>query len=119
MSSRPADGPVTYLRGRPRPQLSQGFWIGSAAAGGAGQDRQHDVEVDVERDRAGQGVQAEGLDGSGEALLDVHPPPLTRFGRLRAHDSEACAAAFTHVRDVPDQVQRESSQRATTPACPE
>jgi hypothetical protein len=41
---------------------------------GAGQDRQGDVEVDVERDGAGQGVQAEGLDGLGEALFDVHPP---------------------------------------------
>ena len=38
-----------------------------------GQDRQDDVEVDVERDCAGECVEAEGLDGFGEALLDVHP----------------------------------------------
>jgi len=31
-------------------------------------------EVDVERDGAGEGVQAEGLDGLGGALFDVHPP---------------------------------------------
>jgi outer membrane protein assembly factor BamB len=39
-----------------------------------GQDREHDVEVDVERDGAGEGVEVEGLDGFGEALFDVHPP---------------------------------------------
>ena len=39
-------------------------------ADGVGQDGQDDVEVDVERDRAGEGVQAEGLDGFGEALFD-------------------------------------------------
>jgi hypothetical protein len=39
-----------------------------------GEDAEHDVEVDVERDGAGERVQAEGLDGLGEALLDVHPP---------------------------------------------
>jgi hypothetical protein len=43
-------------------------------ADGVGQDGEHDVEVDVERDGAGEGVQAEGLDGFGEALFDVHPP---------------------------------------------
>jgi uncharacterized protein YbjT (DUF2867 family) len=42
-------------------------------AEGAGQDGQDDVEVDVERDCAGECVEAEGLDGFGEALLDVHP----------------------------------------------
>ena len=58
-------------------------------ADGVGQDRQHDVEVDIERDRAGERVQSEGLDGFGEALLDVHPPgigaddlPGRSWGRL-------------------------------------
>jgi hypothetical protein len=41
-----------------------------------GQDREHDVEVDVEWDCAGERVQAEGLDGLGEALFDVHQPTL-------------------------------------------
>jgi len=35
-----------------------------------GQDGEHDVEVDVERDRAGERVEAEGLYCFGEALLD-------------------------------------------------
>jgi hypothetical protein len=38
-----------------------------------GQDGEHDVEVGVERDGVGERVQAEGLDGLGEALFDVHP----------------------------------------------
>ena len=54
-----------------------GVVAGQAAAQrgaeGVGQDGQDDVEVDVEGDGAGQGVEAEGLDGFGEALLDVHP----------------------------------------------
>jgi len=36
-----------------------------------------------------------------------------------AHASAACTIPSTYVRDVADQVQRESSQRATTPVCPE
>jgi hypothetical protein len=35
-----------------------------------------------------------------------------------AHASAACAVPFRYVRGIPDQVQRESSQRATTPVCP-
>ena len=42
-------------------------------ADGAGQDGQGDVEVDVERDGTGEGVDVEGADGLGEALFDVHP----------------------------------------------
>ena len=36
-----------------------------------------------------------------------------------AHASAACAVPFWYACGVPDQVQRESSQRATTPVCPE
>ncbi len=43
-------------------------------AEGAGQDREHDVEIDVEQDGTGERVEAEGLDGFGEALSGVHPP---------------------------------------------
>jgi len=49
-------------------------------------------------------------------------PPLTT---VKHHDHVAAAAylmkhaPFRYARDVPDQVQRESSQRATTPVCPE
>src|SRR5262249_27268264 len=35
------------------------------------------------------------------------------------HALAACTVLFRYVRDVPDQVQRVSSQRATTPICPE
>src|SRR5215471_1970569 len=42
-----------------------------------------------------------------------------RFELLRAHAWAACAVPSRYVRDVPDQVQRESCQRATTPICPE
>ena len=38
-SSRPADGPVTFLGGRPRPQLSQRSWIGAPPPGGIGGSR--------------------------------------------------------------------------------
>ena len=40
-------------------------------ADGVGQDRERDVEVDVERDGAGDRVQAEGLDGFGEARCSM------------------------------------------------
>ena len=36
-----------------------------------------------------------------------------------AHASAACAIPFRYVRDVPDQVQRVSSERAATLICPE
>jgi hypothetical protein len=42
-------------------------------ADGAGEHGQDDVEVDVERDGTGQGVEVEGADGLGEALFDGHP----------------------------------------------
>jgi hypothetical protein len=61
----------------------EGVGGGSRVAGQAAAQRgaegvrehaEHDVEVDVERDGAGQSVEAEGADGLGKALLDVHPP---------------------------------------------
>jgi len=36
-----------------------------------------------------------------------------------AHASAACTLLLRYGRDVSDQVRRESSQRATTPVCPE
>ena len=42
-------------------------------AGGVVQDREDHVEVDVQRNPAGERAEAEGSDGSSEALLDVHP----------------------------------------------
>src|SRR5215468_9756612 len=54
-------------------------------ADGAGEDGQHDVEVNVEGHGAGQGVEVEAADGFGEALLDVHPAGIAldeRFDRL-------------------------------------
>ena len=66
------------LRNRAGGCRGGGVVAGQAAAqrcaGGVGEDAEHDVEVDVERDGAGERVQADGLDGLGEELLDVHPP---------------------------------------------
>ena len=42
-------------------------------AAGVVQDREDHVEVDVQRNPAGERAEAEGSDGSSEALLDVHP----------------------------------------------
>jgi len=47
--------------------------VAQRGAEGVGQDREHNVEVDAEGDCAGEGVEAEGLDGFGEALFAVHP----------------------------------------------
>jgi hypothetical protein len=40
-----------------------------------------------------------------------------RGARSPLHALAACAVPFRYVRDVADQVQRESPQRATTPVC--
>lgn len=38
----------------------------------SGEHGEHNIEVDVERDRRGEGVEVEGPDGLGESLLDRH-----------------------------------------------
>jgi hypothetical protein len=47
-----------------------------------GEHGEYDVEVDVERDGVGEGVDAEGADGLGEALFDVHPLGVALDERL-------------------------------------
>src|SRR6266700_2071319 len=46
--------------------------VSGGIAGSAGEDGHDDVEVDVEGDGRGEGVDVEGTDPLGEALLDAH-----------------------------------------------
>ena len=58
-------------------------------------------------------------------ICPMQQQPASRSGRSwpalngSAHASAACTLLLRYGRDVPDQVRRESSQRATTLVCPE